>query len=116
MGPGKVTGRYVASIDQGTASSRCFVFDDRSRIVSVAQHEHRQHFPRPGIPEVGPRIIKTLLYIEYLQARVRGVKVGYMQRIPMSKTGRVQSCSIIIQRHGAIYNFIFAIIVYIGDT
>ena len=24
-----ITGRYVASIDQGTASSRCLVFDDR---------------------------------------------------------------------------------------
>src|SRR5689334_7093808 len=50
-------GRYVASIDQGTASSRCFVFDDRARIVSVAQHEHRQHFPRPGWVEHDPEEI-----------------------------------------------------------
>jgi glycerol kinase len=52
-----VNGRYVASIDQGTASSRCFVFDDRARIVSVAQHEHRQHFPRPGWVEHDPEEI-----------------------------------------------------------
>ncbi|MGN6872740.1 MAG: glycerol kinase GlpK [Solirubrobacteraceae bacterium] len=50
-------GRYVASIDQGTASSRCFVFDDRARVVSVAQHEHRQHFPRPGWVEHDPEEI-----------------------------------------------------------
>jgi glycerol kinase len=52
-----MTGRYVASIDQGTASSRCFVFDARSRIVSVAQEEHRQHFPRPGWVEHDPQEI-----------------------------------------------------------
>jgi glycerol kinase len=52
-----ITGRYVASIDQGTASSRCFVFDDRARIVSVAQQEHRQHFPKPGWVEHDPQEI-----------------------------------------------------------
>ena len=41
-----MTGAYVASIDQGTASSRCLLFDERGRIVSVAQKEHRQLFPR----------------------------------------------------------------------
>ena len=52
-----MSGRYVASIDQGTASSRCFVFDHRARIVSVAQQEHRQHFPRPGWVEHDPEEI-----------------------------------------------------------
>jgi len=51
------SGRYVASIDQGTASSRCLVFDDRARIVSVAQKEHRHHFPRPGWVEHDPQEI-----------------------------------------------------------
>ncbi|MFI7440500.1 glycerol kinase GlpK [Nonomuraea indica] len=40
--------RYVMSIDQGTTSTRCIVFDQRGRLVSVTQREHRQHFPRPG--------------------------------------------------------------------
>ena len=31
------------------------MFDDRARVVSVAQHEHRQHFPRPGWVEHDPR-------------------------------------------------------------
>ncbi|MEU7836004.1 glycerol kinase GlpK [Nonomuraea sp. NPDC049129] len=39
---------YVAAVDQGTTSSRCMVFDQDGRIVSVAQREHRQIFPRPG--------------------------------------------------------------------
>jgi glycerol kinase len=41
-------GQYVAAIDQGTTSSRCIVFDADGGIVSVAQREHRQIFPRPG--------------------------------------------------------------------
>ena len=40
--------RYVAAIDQGTTSTRCIVFDRDGAIVSVAQREHEQHFPRPG--------------------------------------------------------------------
>jgi glycerol kinase len=39
---------YVAAIDQGTTSSRCIVFDRAGTVVSVAQREHRQIFPRPG--------------------------------------------------------------------
>ena len=39
---------YIAAIDQGTTSSRCMVFDSSGVIVSVAQWEHRQLFPRPG--------------------------------------------------------------------
>ena len=52
-----MTERYVAAIDQGTASSRCLVFDRRARIVSVAQKEHRHHFPRPGWVEHDPEEI-----------------------------------------------------------
>ncbi|GAB2851582.1 glycerol kinase [Lentzea nigeriaca] len=39
---------YIAAIDQGTTSSRCIVFDQSGGIVSVAQREHRQIFPKPG--------------------------------------------------------------------
>lgn len=39
---------YVVAIDQGTTSSRCFVFDSDGRIVGFDQQEHRQIFPRPG--------------------------------------------------------------------
>ncbi|MFK4227908.1 glycerol kinase GlpK [Streptomyces sp. NPDC019890] len=40
--------RYVMSIDQGTTSTRCILFDHSGRLVSVAQREHQQYFPRPG--------------------------------------------------------------------
>ena len=40
--------RHIVAIDQGTTSTRAIVFDDRGRIVSSGQREHRQHFPKPG--------------------------------------------------------------------
>jgi glycerol kinase len=40
--------RYVAAIDQGTTSTRCMVFDHDGAVVSVAQLEHEQIFPRAG--------------------------------------------------------------------
>ncbi|MEU6476884.1 glycerol kinase GlpK [Streptomyces sp. NPDC047017] len=40
--------RYVMSIDQGTTSTRCILFDQRGRLCSVAQREHQQYFPRSG--------------------------------------------------------------------
>ncbi|MCU1421552.1 MAG: putative glycerol kinase [Microbacteriaceae bacterium] len=43
--------KFIAAIDQGTTSSRCIVFDHGGRIVSVAQREHRQIFPGPGLVE-----------------------------------------------------------------
>ncbi len=49
--------RYVAGIDQGTASSRCMVFDHAGRIVSIAQKEHRHIYPRPGWVEHDPEEI-----------------------------------------------------------
>ncbi len=41
--------RYVAAIDQGTTSTRCILFDAAGRLASVAQREHRQHYPAPGL-------------------------------------------------------------------
>ncbi|AFA72732.1 glycerol kinase GlpK [Gordonia polyisoprenivorans VH2] len=48
------TSGYVASIDQGTTSTRAMVFDRRGRVVSVEQLEHRQIFPRAGWVEHDP--------------------------------------------------------------
>ena len=39
---------YVLALDQGTTSSRAIVFDRTGQIVSAAQKEFRQIFPKPG--------------------------------------------------------------------
>ncbi|CAA2144282.1 glycerol kinase GlpK [Methylobacterium bullatum] len=40
--------RYVGAIDQGTTSTRFIVFDRGGAIITVAQREHEQIYPRPG--------------------------------------------------------------------
>jgi glycerol kinase len=40
--------RYILAIDQGTTSSRAILFDRAGSIVTAAQREFAQHFPRPG--------------------------------------------------------------------
>jgi glycerol kinase len=49
--------RYVLSIDQGTTSTRCMVFDHGGRLVALRQREHRQYFPQPGWTEHDAREI-----------------------------------------------------------
>jgi glycerol kinase len=39
---------YILALDQGTTSCRALVFNREGTIVSTAQKEFRQHFPKPG--------------------------------------------------------------------
>ena len=39
---------YIMSLDQGTTSSRCILFDRAGNICASAQKEFRQIFPQPG--------------------------------------------------------------------
>jgi glycerol kinase len=48
---------FIASVDQGTASSRCLIFNSEGRVLSVGQKEHRHIFPRPGWVEHDPEEI-----------------------------------------------------------
>jgi glycerol kinase len=48
---------YVGAIDQGTTSTRFIVFDRAGRIISIAQREHEQIYPRPGWVEHDPEEI-----------------------------------------------------------
>jgi glycerol kinase len=50
-------GKYVASIDQGTSSSRFMVFDKTGKVVFSHQREHKQYFPSPGMVEHDPEEI-----------------------------------------------------------
>ena len=49
-----MTQDYVLALDQGTTSSRAILFDRAGKIVSLAQKEFRQVFPKPGWVEHSP--------------------------------------------------------------
>lgn len=40
--------KYILSLDQGTTSSRAILFNQKGKIVHVAQKEFTQHFPNPS--------------------------------------------------------------------
>ncbi len=40
--------KYILALDQGTTTSRCVVYDHNSNVVSVAQKEFKQYFPKDG--------------------------------------------------------------------
>ena len=41
-------GKYIMALDAGTTSNRCILFDQKGQIVSLAQKEFTQRFPKPG--------------------------------------------------------------------
>ena len=40
--------KYIMALDSGTTSNRCILFNEAGEMVSMAQKEFTQHFPRPG--------------------------------------------------------------------
>ncbi len=46
--------KYIATIDQGTTSTRCMIFNHSGGVVSIAQKEHEQIYPQPGWVEHDP--------------------------------------------------------------
>mgnify|MGYP001612521816 FL=1 len=49
-----VNGKYIMALDQGTTSSRCIIFNRAGEMVSVAQREFAQIYPKPGWVEHDP--------------------------------------------------------------
>jgi glycerol kinase len=46
--------KYIASIDQGTTSTRFIIFNHAGEVVAVDQKEHKQIYPKPGWVEHDP--------------------------------------------------------------
>lgn len=51
------TKEYLMALDQGTTSSRCIIFNKNGEIVSSAQKEFTQYFPKSGWVEQDPNEI-----------------------------------------------------------
>lgn len=46
--------QYIMALDQGTTSSRCILFDKKGNIISMAQKEFEQIYPKAGWVEHNP--------------------------------------------------------------
>ncbi|MCO6563943.1 MAG: glycerol kinase GlpK [Apibacter sp.] len=49
--------KFILALDQGTTSSRAILFNHGGEIVSVAQKDFTQYFPKPGLVEHHPEEI-----------------------------------------------------------
>ncbi len=49
-----MSGKYIMSFDAGTTSVRAIIFDKESHVVSLAQKEFEQIYPKPGWVEHNP--------------------------------------------------------------
>ena len=49
--------KFILTLDQGTTSSRAIIVDKSGSIISVAQKEFTQYFPKPGWVEHDPKEI-----------------------------------------------------------
>ena len=54
--------KYILALDEGTTSARAILFDKKSNIISMAQHEIPQIYPRPGWVEQDPMDIYANQY------------------------------------------------------
>ncbi|MCR9084728.1 MAG: FGGY family carbohydrate kinase, partial [Cyclobacteriaceae bacterium] len=73
---------YIMALDQGTTSSRAIIFDKQGQIVSVAQKEFKQHFPKQGWVEHDPVEIWTSQSSVMIESLVnKGISVDQIAAI-----------------------------------
>lgn len=74
--------KYIMSLDQGTTSSRCILFDHSGHICSSVQKEFRQIFPKPGWVEHDPmEIWRTTLEVAKNAMEKLGVEADAIEAI-----------------------------------
>lgn len=73
---------YVMALDAGTTSNRCILFDEKANIVSMAQREFPQYYPKPGwVEEDANEIWSTILAVAVEAMYKVGVKADQIAAI-----------------------------------
>lgn len=89
--------KYLIALDQGTTSSRAIVFDKDQNIVSVAQREFTQYYPRPGWVEHDPKeIFETQMQV--LEEAVKNSGVALQEIAAIGITNQRET-TIVWDRH-----------------
>ncbi len=69
--------KYIMSLDQGTTSSRCILFDKAGNICASVQKEFRQLYPQPGwVEHDAEEIWDTTLEVSRAAMAKLGVEAG----------------------------------------
>lgn len=98
--------QYIMALDQGTTSSRCILFDQKGKMISMAQKEIRQIYPQPGWVEQDPREIWATQYSVMKEAQAAG-DIGPEQISAIGITNQRETTIIWDRRTGEpVYNAI----------
>ena len=101
--------RFIGAIDQGTTSTRFIVFDAEGRILSVAQKEHEQIYPKPGWVEHDPaEILSKTMQVAEEALKTAGIPLSELAAVGITnqrettvvwdkKTGKVIANAIVWQ-------------------
>lgn len=74
--------KYIMALDQGTTSSRCIIFNKQGQIVSSAQKEFTQYFPKSGWVEQDPNEIwSSELGVMVESMAIRGIEASEIAAI-----------------------------------
>lgn len=85
--------KYMMALDQGTTSSRCILFNKAGEIVSMAQKEFEQIYPKPGWVEHNPVEIWASQLAVAVEAMVSfGVKPEQIQAIGITNQRETTIC------------------------
>ena len=73
---------YVMALDEGTSSARAILFDRAGNIVTIAQREFRQIYPKPGwVEHDGDEIWSTQLSVAREAMQKAGVTAEQIKAI-----------------------------------
>ncbi len=74
--------KYIMTLDAGTTSNRCILFDKSGRICAMAQKEFTQHYPQPGwVEHDAQEIFSTQLEVAQTAMRNAGVSANEIAAI-----------------------------------
>jgi glycerol kinase len=74
--------KYILALDQGTSSSKAFLFDHQGQVVSRAGRDIRQIYPRPGWVEHDPEEIwESQLAVAQAAISLAGVSIDAIAAI-----------------------------------
>jgi glycerol kinase len=107
---------YLGAIDQGTTSTRFIVFDHSGRIVSIAQKEHEQIFPKPGWMEHDPDEIWRRTQ-EVIEQAMRAKQLGPEDLAAIGITNQRETTVVWNRKTGrAVYNALVWQDTRVGDA
>lgn len=98
--------KYIMALDEGTTSTRCILFDKKGNMISVAQKEFTQIYPKPAWVEHDPREIWGCMEMVCKQA-LQKVNATYSDIVSIGITNQRETTVVWDKKTGEpIYNAI----------